>query len=156
MDSEPLVFHVLLAHLSWKLMWIFLITCCTSSVCKLFTFSSSSREEVWLKLALWFWRRRFLNFLNVFSLFCYYMYMYLPLVKDVALQSPLSMDTFCKVWLKLAQWFWRRRFFKLPRCIFTILLLSPLGKWCCPSFEETWIPFTQRLKSAKWFCRRRW
>ena len=25
--------------------------------------------QVWLKLAQWFWRRRFLNFINVFSLF---------------------------------------------------------------------------------------
>ena len=33
-----------LAHLSWKLKWAFLITCRPSSVCKLFTFSSSSRE----------------------------------------------------------------------------------------------------------------
>ena len=33
--------------------------------------------KVWLKLAQWFWRRRFLNFVNVFSLFRYY----LPLEK---------------------------------------------------------------------------
>ena len=25
--------------------------------------------QVWLKFALWFWRKRFLNFINVFSLF---------------------------------------------------------------------------------------
>ena len=31
--------------------------------------------QVWVKLAQWFWRRRFLNFLNVFSLF----HNYLPL-----------------------------------------------------------------------------
>ena len=43
-----------LAHLSWKLKWAFLITCCPSSVCssvclsvcKLFTFSSSSPEPL--------------------------------------------------------------------------------------------------------------
>ena len=28
--------------------------------------------QVWLKLAEWFWKRRFLNFINVFSLFRYY------------------------------------------------------------------------------------
>ena len=33
--------------------------------------------QVWLKLAQWFWRRRFLNFVNVFSLFRNY----LPLEK---------------------------------------------------------------------------
>ena len=45
---------LLLAHLSWKLKWAFLITCrpsavCLSvcpSVCKLFTFSSSSQEPL--------------------------------------------------------------------------------------------------------------
>ena len=28
--------------------------------------------QVWLKLAEWFWRRRFFKFVNVFSLFCNY------------------------------------------------------------------------------------
>ena len=63
-----------------------------------------------LKIAQWFWRR-FLNFVNVFLLF--HNYMYLPLKKDVAhhlnkLDSPSSKDALCQVWLKIAQWFWRR------------------------------------------------
>ena len=33
--------------------------------------------QVWLELAQWFWRKRFFNFVNVFSLVCYY----LPLEK---------------------------------------------------------------------------
>ena len=66
--------------------------------------------QVWLKLAQWFWRRRFFNIVNVFSLFLNY----LPLEKDGALhlnklQSPSPKDALCLVWLKLAQWFWRRR-----------------------------------------------
>ena len=42
--------------------------------------SPSSKDglcQVWLKLTQWFWRRRFLNFINVFSLFRNY----LPLEK---------------------------------------------------------------------------
>ena len=63
-----------------------------------------------LKLAQLFWRRRFLNFVNVFLLF----HNYLPLEKGGALhlnklESPSPKDTLCQVWLKLAQWFWRRR-----------------------------------------------
>ena len=45
--------------------------------------SPSSKDalcQVWLKLAQWFWRRRFLNLVNVFSLFRNY----LPLEKDGA------------------------------------------------------------------------
>ena len=66
--------------------------------------------QFWWKLAQWFWRRRFLNFFDVFSLFCNY----LPLEKGVALHlnkldSPLPKNTLCQVWLKLVQWFWRRR-----------------------------------------------
>ena len=66
--------------------------------------------QVWLKLAQWFWRRRFFNFVNVFSLFRNY----LPLEKGGALhlnklESPSPKDALCQVWLKLAQWFWRRR-----------------------------------------------
>ena len=28
------------------------------------------------------------------------------------LESPLAKDTLCQVWMKLAQWFWRRSFLK--------------------------------------------
>ena len=63
-----------------------------------------------MKLAQWFWRK-FLNFLNVFSLFR----IYLPLEKGRAIhlnkfESPSPKKALCQVWLKLAQWFWRRRF----------------------------------------------
>ena len=52
--------------------------------------------QVWLKLAQWFLRRRFLNFVNVFLLFPYY----LPLENGVTLhlnklESPLSKDALC-------------------------------------------------------------
>ena len=68
--------------------------------------------QVGLKLAKWFWRRRFLNFVNVFSLFGNY----LSLEKGGALylnnlESPSPEDALFQVWLKLAKWFWRRRFF---------------------------------------------
>ena len=58
--------------------------------------------HVWLKLALWFWRRRFFNFINVFSLFLNY----LRLEKGGALhlknlESPSPKDALCQVWLKL-------------------------------------------------------
>ena len=58
----------------------------------------------WLKLAQWFWRRVFLNFVNVFSLFRNS----LPSVESVALrlnklESPLSKDALCKIWLTMAQ-----------------------------------------------------
>ena len=64
----------------------------------------------WLKLARWFWRRRFLNFVNLFSLFRNY----LPLDKGGALhlndlESRLPKDALCQVWFKSVQWFWRRR-----------------------------------------------
>ena len=100
--------------------------------------------QVWLNLAQWFRRGRFLYFVNVLSLFRNY----LPLEKVGALhlnkvESPSLKDSLCKVWLKLAQWFWRRRFFKFRQCIFAILQLSPLGKGQGPSFEQTWFPFTQ-------------
>ena len=54
--------------------------------------------QVWLKLAQWFWRRRFFNFVNVFSLFRNY----LPLEKGGALhlnklESPLPKDALCQV-----------------------------------------------------------
>ena len=78
--------------------------------------------------------------------FCYY----LPFEEDLALylnkfefHSPK--DSLYQVWLNLACWFWRRRFFKKKfPCIFTLSLLSPLGEGLSLSFEQTWIPFTQQ------------
>ena len=66
--------------------------------------------QVWLKLVQWFWKRRFLNFVNIFSLFPNF----LPLEIGGALhlnklESPLPKDALCQVVLKLVQWFWRRR-----------------------------------------------
>ena len=60
--------------------------------------------QVWLKLARWFWRSIFFNFVYVFLPFRNY----LPLEKGGALhlnklESPSPMDALCQVWLKLAQ-----------------------------------------------------
>ena len=70
--------------------------------------------QVWLKLAQWFLRKRFLKFVNIYLLFRYY----LPLEKGVALhlikhEFPSPKNALCKVWLKLAPWFLRRRFSKI-------------------------------------------
>ena len=43
--------------------------------------------RVWLNLARWFCRRSFLDLINVFPLFCYY----LPLVKDIVLHLNLNL-----------------------------------------------------------------
>ena len=96
--------------------------------------------QVWLKLVQWF-LRRFLNFVNVFLLFRNY----LTLEKGGVLhfnklESPSPKDALCQVWLKLAQWFLRRRFLNFVN---VFLLLSHLGKRWSPSFVQTWIPFTQ-------------
>jgi hypothetical protein len=50
-----------------------------------------------------------LEIFSVFLLFCYY----LPLEKGNPLhlnnlESPFTKNDLCQVWLKLAQWFWRR------------------------------------------------
>ena len=87
--------------------------------------SSSPKDvlsQVWLKLAQWFLRRGFFNFVNIFSLFRNNF----PLEKSVEalhlkrLESPSPNDAFYQVWLKLAQWFWRRRIFKFRQCIIAI------------------------------------
>jgi hypothetical protein len=60
-------------------------------------------------------------------------------------ESSLSKDDVYQIWLKLAQWFWKKRFlnFKNFQIIFTLSLLSPLGEGLSPFFEQTHIPFTQ-------------
>jgi hypothetical protein len=68
--------------------------------------------QIWLKLAQWFWRGRFLNDPILFLHFCDY----LPFEEDLALylnklEFPLPKENLYQVWLNLASWFWRRRFF---------------------------------------------
>ena len=63
---------------------------------------------IWVEIrsAQLFWRRRFLNFVNVFSVLSNYF----PLVKGVALhlnklEFPSRRDALCQIWLKFAKWF---------------------------------------------------
>ena len=77
---------------------------------------------------------------NLFLLFPNYP----PIGKGLALPlntfvSPSQGNTLCQVWLKLAQWFWRRKFIKLVN-FFNPSQISPLWEGRGPSFEETWIP----------------
>ena len=86
-------------------------------------------DQVWLKLAQWFWRRRFFNFVNVFSLFRNY----LPLEKGgdlhlYKLESPLPKNTLCQNWLKLAQWFWKKRYLNFINLFSVLRNYLPLEK----------------------------
>jgi hypothetical protein len=119
--------------------------------------------KAWLKLALWFCRR-FLNDPTHFYIF--------------VIISPLK-----RTWVALFQtnlnslhqmiicakfdWIWpagskEEDFFFNFQCIFTLLLLSPLGERLSPSFEKKLeYPWPKDnlcqvwLKLVQWFCRRR-
>ena len=71
----------------------------------------------------------FYIFVNIFSI----MHNYLPFEKGGALQlkkleSPSPKDALCQVWLKLAQWFWRRRFLHFRKYILLFHIYLPLEK----------------------------
>jgi hypothetical protein len=56
-------------------------------------------------------KKRILNIFCIFLLFSYY----LPLERDTTLhlnklEHPPPNDDLCQFWLKLAQWFWKKRF----------------------------------------------
>ena len=75
--------------------------------------SNDALFQVWLKLAQWFWIKICRNFVIDFPLFHYHY----PIEKGGALHLNklefLSLNNaLCQVWLKLAEWFWRRRFLK--------------------------------------------
>ena len=93
--------------------------------------SRSPRDTLckfWLKLTQWFWRSRFLNFVNVFLLF----HNYLPLDKGVAILlyklNPLHPRMVCAKF----GWNWpngfREKKFGFRQCIFAISWLSGLRK----------------------------
>ena len=73
------------------------------------------------------------TFAKVFSLFRYY----LTLEKGEALhlnklESSSLKDALCQVLLKLAQWFWRRIFFKFRKLIYfhSFVIISPWKRAC--------------------------
>ena len=115
-----------------------------------------------LKMAQWFWRTRFLKVVNVFSLFCND----LPLEKGEALHlekldSPSSKDALCQVLLKLAQWFWRRRFFSFVKIFSLFRNYLPLEKGGALHLNKLESPSPKDalcqvwLNLAQWFWRRR-
>jgi hypothetical protein len=87
--------------------------------------------QVWLKLAKWFWRRRFLNDTTPFLHFCDY----LPLEKDLDLYLNKLEFTFVPSMIEFGLLV-LEKIFKTFQCIFT-LLLFPLGEGQSPSFEQT-------------------
>ena len=108
--------------------------------------SKDDLSQVWLKLVQWIWRGRFLNFLHIVLLFRYY----LPLEKGVGLhlkklESSSPKDALCQVWLKLAEWFLKRKFFKFVNVFSLFHIISP--------WTRVW-PFIWRnlnsLRDALW------
>ena len=88
--------------------------------------------------------KKILKFCQCISLFRNY----LPLEKGGALHlnklvSPSPKDASCQVWLKLALWFWWGRFFNFVYVFSQFRNYLPFGKGRDPSFEKTWIPFTE-------------
>ena len=126
--------------------------------------SPSPKEALsqdWLKLAQWFWRRRFFKFVNVFFLF----HNYLPLEKGGVLhlnkfESPSPKDALCQVWLELAQLFWIRRFLKLLNVILLFCNYLPLEKDRALHLNKLESPSSKDalclvwLILAQWFWRR--
>ena len=104
-------------------------------------------KMVWAKFG-WNWingsgEEDFLNDVNVFSLFRNYF----PLEKGGVLllnklESPLSKDALCQVWLKLAQWSGGEDFLNSWMYFCYFIIISP---WKRAGFfiEDIWIPFTQ-------------
>ena len=84
--------------------------------------------QVWLKLPQRFWKRIFLNFVNVLLLFCNF----LPLKKA---GSFIFVPSFVETGLLIQ----KKKIFKISQFRKTP---NP-GKGWGPSFEQTWIPYTQ-------------
>ena len=53
------------------------------------------------------------------------------------LESPSPKDALWQVWLKLAQWFWRRQSLNFVKVYLLFCKLFPRGKGQGPSFEQT-------------------
>ena len=67
----------------------------------------------------------------------YYLYENLLVLHLKKLESPSPKDALCQVWLKLAQWFWRRRFLNFVNVF--LLFLNYL------SLEKGWAVHLNKL-----------
>ena len=114
--------------------------------------------QAWLNLAQWFWRGRFLNLVNVFSLFYYYLSLKIGIALHLnKFESPSPRDALCQVWVKLAKWFWRRRFLNFVNVLllFRKYLHLEMGmalhltKLESPSHHDAFCQVL--LKLAQWF-----
>ena len=83
--------------------------------------------------------KNIVNFINVFFLHSLEKGGTLRLNK---LESPLSKDGLFQIWLKLAQWSWRRSY-KIRWCIFAIRNYLPFWKRTGHFVRTTWITSTQ-------------
>ena len=102
--------------------------------------------------------RKIFKLINVFSRFRYH----LPLKEDRAvhlnkLDSPSAKDNFCQVWLKLTQWFWRRRVLQIVNVFLQFHYFLPLKKDRALHLNKLESPFPRDalckvwLKLALWF-----
>ena len=63
---------------------------------------------------------------------------------------PFTQGCFVLSLVEIGQVVVEKKILKVCQCIFAISLLSPLGKGCGPSFEQTWIPFTKGCFVPSW------
>jgi hypothetical protein len=93
--------------------------------------------QVWLKLALWFWRKRSLNDPSHF-----YIFVIISLLKRTwpFIWTNLNFLHPRIIWTKFDDFglLVLEKIFQNFQCIFTVSLLSHLGEGLSPSFEQTW------------------
>ena len=86
-------------------------------------------------------------FLNILHIYFYYFVIISPWGRVWAFICKNLNSIYPRILCAKVCWNWpssfKERIFKYFQYNFTILLLSPLGEWCGPSFEQTWIPSTQ-------------
>ena len=118
-----------------------------------FTSPKDALCQVWLKLALWFLRRRFLKLVNVFSLFPYY----LPLEMGEVLQ-----ECFVLSLVKIGSVVLKKKILKFVNVISLLPYYFPFEKGVALYLNKLESPSQKDalcqvwLKLAVWFLRRRW
>ena len=117
------------------------LTECMVLICK----NLNSLQQVWLKLAQCILRRIFLNFINVFSLFLYY----LPLEKDGTIHLNNLNPLYPRMFRAKFDWNWpsgsgEEDFKNFVNVFLLFLYLLPSKKGRSRSnVQKNWIPFTR-------------
>ena len=88
--------------------------------------------------------------IKILSIYFFFFFNISPWKRTESQSFPITQGCFMPCLVEISTVVLEKQIFKFHKCNSAILLLSPLGRGRGPSFEQTWIPFTQGCFGWNW------